>query len=171
MTRLSVSTWGMKEKDAMGIPWAVAVALRADGWYLRQEIIWRKTFGKPEPAKDRFPSRHEPIFLFSKNKRYYFDRASVPNWADSSVWEIPPTGHREHGAAFPPALIDPCILAGCPIGGVVLDPFGGSGTTGLVSSRLQRNAILLELNPAYAAMARARIDGDRGGLLDAMEAA
>lgn len=88
------------------------------------------------------------------------------------VWSIPIAGFSEaHFATFPPALVAPCLLAGCPVGGTVLDPFGGAGTTGLVADRLQRNAILIELNPEYAAMARQRIDRDRGGLLDAMEAA
>ncbi len=86
------------------------------------------------------------------------------------VWNIPTASYSDaHFATFPPALVAPCILAGCPVGGTVLDPFGGAGTTGLVADRLQRNAILIELNPEYAAMARRRIDGDRGGLLDAME--
>lgn len=159
LTRLSVSTWGMKEKDAMGIPWAVAFALRADGWFLRQEIIWRKNFGKPEPTRDRLPVRHEPIFLLSKSKSYHFDRAALPHWANCSVWEVPPIGCSGHGAAYPPDLIKPCILAGCPKGGTVLDPFGGAGTTGLVAQALGRNAILCELNSDYAAMARERIDG------------
>lgn len=171
-TRLSVTTWGMKEKDAMGIPWAVATALRADGWFLRQEIIWAKTFGKPEPSIDRFPSRHEPIFLMSKNKQYWFNRSAVPAWALRSVWEVPPLGHDEHGATFPPALIEPCIKAGCPEGGTVLDPFGGAGTTGLVADRLNRNAILIELNPEYAAMAERRIKTEAGMMADVtMEAA
>ena len=89
-----------------------------------------------------------------------------------SVWNVPTRSFiGAHFATFPPDLIEPCILAGCPIGGTVLDPFGGAGTTGLVADRLRRNALLIELNPEYAAMARARIDRDRGGLLDAMEAA
>ena len=88
-----------------------------------------------------------------------------------SVWEIPIDGYPDaHFATFPPALVEPCIKAGCPVGGTVLDPFGGAGTTGLVADRLQRNAILIELNPEYAAMAERRINGDRGGLLDLMEA-
>lgn len=162
LTRLSVSTWGMKEKDAMGIPWAVATALRNDGWFLRQEIIWAKSFGKPEPSIDRLPNRHEPFFLLSKRGRYYFDKASLPDWANGSVWIAPPTGHEEHGATFPPALIEPCILAGCPAGGTVLDPFFGAGTTGLVADRHGRDCIGIELNPAYAAIANARCRDDAG---------
>ena len=88
------------------------------------------------------------------------------------VWTVATSGYSEaHFATFPPELAERCIKAGCPAGGTVLDPFGGAGTTGLVADRLQRNAILIELNPDYAAMARRRIDGDRGGLLDVMEAA
>lgn len=89
-----------------------------------------------------------------------------------SVWTIATAPFSEaHFATFPPELPEICIKAGCPKGGTVLDPFGGAGTTGLVADRLQRHAVLIELNPEYAAMARRRIDGDRGGLLDVMEAA
>lgn len=89
-----------------------------------------------------------------------------------TVWTIPSAPFPEaHFATFPPELVEPCIKAGCPVGGTVLDPFGGAGTTGLVADRLQRNAILIELNPEYAAMAERRIHGDRGALLDLMEAA
>lgn len=157
LTRLSVSTWGMKEKDAMGIPWALAFALRADGWFLRQEIIWYKSFGKPEPTADRLPNRHEQIFLLSKSKRYFFDRSQLPAWANGSVWKIPPTGQRQHGAAYPLDLIEPCILAGAPEGGLVLDPFGGSGTTAVVANRLGRRAVLCELNSTYVALAHERV--------------
>jgi hypothetical protein len=86
------------------------------------------------------------------------------------VWSIATAAFSEaHFATFPPALVAPCIMAGCPVGGIVLDPFFGAGTTGLVADRLQRNCIGIELNPEYAAMAQERIDRDRGGLLDAME--
>ena len=162
MVRMSYLRDGLKEKDAIGIPWMVAMALRNDGWFLRQEIIWRKSFGKPEPTKDRLPCRHEPIFMLSKTKTYHFDRAALPAWASSSVWDVAPTGHDEHGAAFAAAIVEPCVLAGCQAGGTVLDPFGGAGTTGLVADRLGRDAILIELNPTYAAMARDRLARDGG---------
>jgi DNA modification methylase len=162
LTRLSVTTNGMKEKDAFGIPWQVAFALRADGWYLRQEIIWAKSFGKPEPSADRLPNRHEQIFLFSKSKRYHFDRASLPEYATGSVWQVPPSGRSDHAAAFAEKIVEPCVLAGCPVGGTILDPFGGSGTTALVADRLRRNAVLVELNPVYAETARDRLSGDAG---------
>lgn len=85
------------------------------------------------------------------------------------VWRIPPAPFRDaHFATFPPALVVPCLLAGCPEGGVVLDPFGGAGTTGLVADRMQRSAVLIEINPDYAAIARRRVDADRGPLLDRM---
>lgn len=160
LTRLSISDGDLKEKDAFGIPWMVAFALRADGWYLRQEIIWSKSFGKPEPTSDRLPNRHEQIFMMSKSKRYHFDRSALPAYATGSVWQIAPTGRSDHGAAFADKVAEPCILAGCPIGGTVLDPFGGSGTTGLAAKRLGREAILIEINPEYAAMAERRISGD-----------
>lgn len=160
LTRLSINDGDLKEKDMIGIPWRTAFALRASGWYLRQEIIWSKTFGKPEPSADRLPNRHEQVFLFSKSKNYLFDRTALPSFATGSVWELPPVGRSDHGATFTERLVEPCILAGCPKDGTVLDPFGGAGTTGLVADRLQRNAILIELNSGYAAMARRRIDAD-----------
>lgn len=158
LTRLSILDGDLKEKDTIGIPWMVAFALRREGWFLRQEIIWSKNFGKPEPSRDRLPNRHEQIFLLSKNKQYYFDRSSLPDFARSTVWEIPPTGAKGHGAAFSARLVEPCILAGCPIGGTVLDPFGGSGTTAGVAVAHGRKAILCELNPEYAALVPSRVE-------------
>ena len=160
LTRLSINNGDLKEKDMFGIPWMVAFALRADGWFLRQEIVWSKSFGKPEPSKDRLPNRHEQIFLMSKSGNYYFDRSSLPEYASGSVWDIAPVGSSDHGASFAVSVVEPCVLAGCPKGGTVLDPFGGSGTTGLVADRLQRNAVLIEINPEYAAMAERRIFND-----------
>src|SRR5690606_5100910 len=145
--RMTVNVPGLKEKDLFGVPWQLAFALRASGWFLRQEIIWNKPVAKLDVASDRPATRHEPIFLLSKSKVYHFDRAALPAGFDGSVWTVAATGHNEHGASFPTALVEPCILAGCPVGGTVLDPFGGSGATGLAASRLGRNAILIELNP------------------------
>jgi site-specific DNA-methyltransferase (cytosine-N4-specific) len=236
---------GLKAKDLIGIPWRVAFALQADGWYLRQDIIWSKPNPMPESVRDRCTKAHEYLFLLSKSERYHFDQeailedaspntharlaqnvqdqigsARVPGKTNGnmkavrrmtgaphgrhalgdvipekdrrklaepgsgiknndsfdaamaimptkrnkrSVWEVTTQGFSEaHFATFPPALIEPCILAGCPKGGTVLDPFGGAGTTGLVADRLGRNAILIELNPEYAAMAERRIRGDAG---------
>lgn len=282
---------GIKDKDLIGIPWMLAFALRADGWYLRQEIIWRKPNPMPESVRDRCTKAHESLFLLTKSPRYHFD-IDAPAWAElrigdedangfrggsyvqssidnadmghrdtignrkqrrvpagwdrsegahspyhpddrskdveytdddgkthrnrRSVWTVasqplelemceacdtiygkgeyrelkriniadagqPAKWRRRcrcgqhdawlsHFATYPPDLIEPCIDAACPKGGIVLDPFGGAGTTGLVADRLQRRSILFELNPKYAALARYRIAQDRGGgLLDAME--
>jgi len=188
---------GTKPKDLIGIPWMLAFALRADGWYLRQDIIWHKPNPMPESVTDRCTKAHEYVFLLSKSAKYYYDAAAIaeagvypagtkgakgsserfntpgvnsrpPEYKiysgtrnKRSVWTVatqPFSG--AHFATFPPALIEPCILAGCPAGGTVLDPFGGAGTTGLVADRLQRSAILIELNPAYAAIASDRITDD-----------
>ena len=187
---------GLKPKDLCGMPWRVAFALQADGWWLRQDIIWSKPNPMPESVTDRCTKAHEYLFLLSKNARYYYDaeaikepalmncgpwggrgdakrdpevRTDLPElaWQQNgsrnkrSVWEIATAPFSEaHFATFPPALIEPCIKAGCPVGGTVLDPFGGAGTTGLVADRLQRDAILIELNPEYAAMADRRINAD-----------
>lgn len=265
--------FGLATKNLIGIPWRVAFALQADGWILRQDIIWSKPNPMPESVTDRCTKAHEYLFLLSKSPHYYFDqdailepmagsslerlsqdvdsqtgsdrvpgktngtmkavsRAHLPgnkthkgttayeagdermrtkaglvNYAEKmrakgnaktfrgggsytqgqsfdneavvdrdshgntpnltgtrnrrSVWTVATMPFKEaHFATFPTALIEPCIKAGCPKGGTVLDPFGGAGTTGLVADRLQRNAILIELNPTYAEMADRRIRGD-----------
>lgn len=160
---------GLKHKDLIGIPWRVAFALQADGWYLRQDIIWHKPNPMPESVLDRCTKAHEYIFLLSKNERYYFDSDAIKepgNGQDAadtlrnkrSVWQVnlqPFSG--AHFATFPPALIMPCILAGCPEGGTVLDPFGGAGTTSLTSESHERNSILCEINPEYVDLAEKRI--------------
>lgn len=219
--RMSLSNGDLKEKDLVGIPWMVAFALRADGWYLRQDIIWHKPNPMPESVRDRCTKAHEYIFMLSKSARYYYDIEAVkepsvkgaagsefhtgktgdhqlgrsstkPRRASGNVYaanafltpQSEPRGphsnfgspdHRNrrsvwtvstkpfkgaHFATFPPDLIEPCVLAGCPPQGTVLDPFGGAGTAGLVASRNNRNAILIELNPEYAGMADARIVKD-----------
>ena len=258
---------GLKPKDLVMMPARLALALQADGWYLRQDIVWHKPNPMPESVTDRCTKAHEYVFLLSRSERYFYDgdaireelsgtahgrggrdvpanwnqngfdardrehgertarnnwktpdgwdtskgdgahgtihkdgrekgkkrsgnkerkaasergvpvdtngstngavAGSVP-WEDSgngrnkrSVWTVPSQPFKEaHFATFPPALIEPCILAGSAKGDTVLDPFGGAGTTGLVADRLGRNAILLELNPEYAAMAERRIKGD-----------
>jgi DNA modification methylase len=200
-------------KQLLGLPWRVALALQANGWYLRQDIIWHKPNPMPESVTDRCTKAHEYLFLLAKSERYYYDadairephstdaekyktpegkRAGIScedyeerKWHDRSdglarppmtmknreyhplgrnkrsVWSVATQPYREaHFATFPPALISPCILAGCPEGGTVLDPFGGAGTTGLVADRLGRDALLVELNPEYVAMARQRIRDD-----------
>ena len=192
---------GLKPKDLIGIPWRVAFALQADGWYLRQDIIWSKPNPMPESVTDRCTKAHEYLFLLAKSARYHFDAEAIAepaNYPDNprntnggkyanasmddpkmriygnasrigasetrnkrSVWKVATQPFSEaHFATFPPALIEPCIKAGCPKDGTVLDPFGGAGTTGLVADRLGRNCTLIELNPKYAAMAAARIIAD-----------
>jgi DNA modification methylase len=190
---------GLPEKNLLGIPWRVAFALQADGWYLRQDIIWHKPNPMPESVTDRCTKAHEYVFLLSKSARYYFDaeavkeegvypagtkaaKGSADRQAQQGVNARPPEykvydGFRNrrsvwtvatkpfagaHFATFPPGLIEPCILAGSPVGGTVLDPFGGSGTTAGVAMKHGRNAVLCELNPEYAALIPARI-ADLGG--------
>ena len=193
---------GLKQKDLIGIPWMLAFALRADGWYLRQDIIWHKPNPMPESVRDRCTKAHEYIFLLSKSERYFFDSEAMKEpavsekpagnkrhkYADAynagtseehrtkagllaltgvewetrnrrSVWTVATKPYKgAHFATFPPALIEPCILAGCPEGGTVLDPFGGSGTTAGVALAHGRNAVLCELNEEYAALVPDRVD-------------
>lgn len=157
---------GIPDKNLIGIPWMLAFALRADGWLLRQDIIWHKPNAMPSPAKDRCTQSHEHIFLLAKSGRYYFDSEAIKEpAADGSgrnrrdVWSVNTRGMKgAHFATFPPDLIEPCILAGCPVGGTVLDPFGGSGTTAGVALAHGRKAILCEINPEYADLVPARID-------------
>lgn len=212
---------GVKPKDLIGIPWMVAFALRADGWYLRQGIVWHKPNPMPESVTDRFTKAHEDIFLLSKSARYYFDHEAVKEPAVGgltgraatfdrrgnavsehvlpgqsaaqhrarpskkrgefnakpgtpegrepfravvemrhrrSVWSIATRPYKgAHFATFPPHLVEPCVLAGSAPGDVVLDPFGGSGTTAGVALKHGRHATLLELNPEYAALIPERI--------------
>lgn len=210
---------GYKTKDLLGMPWRVAFALQADGWILRQDIIWRKPNPLPESVRDRCTKSHEYIFLFAKQPKYYFDhkamrepcvkgaagsefhlgktgehqlgRASTKPRKSSStnasavpgatahsgihregsprepetrnrrdVWTVVTQPFKEaHFATFPPALIEPCVLAGCPQDGTVLDCFGGSGTVGMVAEKHGRKYILCELNPEYGKMAERRITG------------
>lgn len=148
---------GYKEKDLVGVPWMLAMRMRLSGWYLRRDIVWDKGAATEPVRSDRPSGSHEMIFLFAKSKSYAFDGKGLPH---GTVWKISPRGYEGHSAAFPTELVVPCIAAGCPVGGTVLDPFGGAGTTGLVADRMQRHAILLELNPTYAALAEHRIHND-----------
>jgi DNA modification methylase len=198
--------FGCKTKDLIGIPWMLAFALRADGWYLRQDIIWHKPNPMPESVRDRCTKAHEYIFLLSKSERYFFDseamrepgvipagtkaaKGSAERQAQSGVNARPPEykvydGMRNrrsvwtvntrpykgaHFATFPPALIEPCILAGSRPGDIVLDPFMGSGTTAAVALQHDRRYLGCELNPEYAALQQERIEEKRN--LFSMEAA
>jgi DNA modification methylase len=199
---------GIKPKDLVGIPWMLAFALRADGWYLRSDIVWAKPNPMPESVRDRPTKSHEYLFLLSKSEKYYYDyKAIYEPFADArmgnpgaykstyvngpdgrgvrgregnkgdvqegrgwnldgtktgrnrrDVWTVPTKPYRgAHFAVFPESLIEPCILAGSPAGGWVLDPFSGSGTVALVSKRLGRNSLGIELNPEYIKLAEARL--------------
>ena len=162
------SSKGIKPKDLIGIPWRVAFALQADGWYLRQDIIWHKPNPMPESVQDRCTKAHEYIFLLSKSKNYYYDNDAIKEKSlmpetknKRSVWTVPVKGYKEaHFAVFPTELIEPCILAGCPKNGTVLDPFGGSGTTALVADRLGRKSTIIELNKDYISIADNRLYQD-----------
>lgn len=174
---------GLKPKDLIGIPWRLAFALQDDGWYLRQDIIWNKSNAMPEPVKDRCTKSHEYIFLLSKSAKYYFNHIAIQENVirkrlndkkvlrkkkrnKRSVWTIPTKPFKEANyATFPPDLIRPCVLAGCPVNGTVLDIFAGSGTTGLVSIEENRNAILIELKPESVATAKNRISNCQINLL------
>lgn len=191
---------GLKPKDLVGIPWRVAFALQADGWYLRSDIIWAKPNPMPESVTDRPTKSHEYVFLLSKGSRYYFDAEAIKEEAlrptvrhkstrktnvqeaaflgnaptnlgrcgtaedgtrnARTVWTIATQPYPEaHFATFPPALARRCIRAGCPVGGTVLDPFAGSGTTGAVAIEEGREFVGIELNPAYVALAEKRFRG------------
>lgn len=186
---------GLKTKDLIGIPWMLAFALRADGWYLRQDIIWHKPNPMPESVQDRCTKAHEYIFLLSKSPKYYYDHDAIKEDATSksegirfggnkygdnddpkyatksgnvskeydkankrSVWSVPVKPYEgAHFAVFPSELIEPCIIAGAPIGGIVLDPFMGSGTTAQVAQDLGRQFLGCELNPDYEPLQKKRL--------------
>jgi DNA modification methylase len=219
---------GYKHKDLIGQPWMVAFALRADGWYLRADIIWHKANPMPESVTDRPTKAHEYLFLFAKSERYYYDAAAVREpltggakprghgvnpkaaanavgskqnssysaaisgyragntkrniasgsegdrpsdhlgrgvpWEDTdglrnrrSVWTTTSQPYAgAHFATFPPALIEPCVLAGSRVGDIVLDPFFGSGTTGAVAEKHGRRWIGFDINPEYSELAKER---------------
>jgi DNA modification methylase len=209
-TYCGTGNMGCKQKDLIGIPWLLAFALRADGWYLRSDIIWQKENPMPESVKDRPTRSYEHIFLLTKSKKYFYDAAAIaeplaPKTAaryrtgrsagNKYAGEVPGQGKVQginrarsggyydeahmptmrnkrdvwlintvpysggHFAAFPPRLAETCIKAGCPKGGIVIDPFFGSGTTGLAAKTLDRHYIGIELNMEYCTLARARIGG------------
>lgn len=163
---------GLKPKDLIGVPWKVAFALQADGWYLRADVIWHKPNAQPESVRDRPSHAHEYVFLFSKNEHYYYDREAMKEPAANgarrsrrTVWSINTEPFRgAHFATFPPALVEPCVDGSTTVGDDVIDPFFGSGTVGLVSLRKGRNFCGIEINPEYADIARERLNlGGRRG--------
>lgn len=157
---------GLKPKELVGVPWRVAFALQADGWYLRSEIIWHKTNPHPESVKDRPTRAHETIFLLTKSENYDYNYQAIQEKGANgdrrnkrSVWPVQSEPLKEaHFATFPTKLIEPCILAGSEVGQTVLDPFFGSGTTGLVAALHGRNFIGIELKEEYIEIARKRLD-------------
>lgn len=202
---------GIKPKDLLGIPWRVAFALQADGWWLRTDIVWSKPNCMPESVSDRPTRAHEFVFLMSKSLRYHYDGAAIREPAVSTdvrkftdggrdkqrgyprthagfngryaarlesegaptdrnardVWTIAPAPfHDAHFATMPPELARRCVLVGSECGDTILDPFGGAGTTALVADRLERNAVMIELNPVYAEMSARRIREDAGMFAD-----
>lgn len=152
--------WGLKDRDLMGLPWRIAFALQADGWVLRSKITWIKKTAMPESMKNRPTSATEEIFLFAKSSTYFYDANGVREASGANLrnyWILGPDPNGNgHPAAFPRELVRRCILLGSREGDTILDPFGGSGTTGLAANELGRSAILIELNPIYAQMCRER---------------
>lgn len=157
---------GLKPKDLIGVPWRLAFALQTAGWYLRAECIWHKPNGQPESVRDRPTRCHEHVFLFSKGERYVYDNAAVrgPNGRNlRTVWDINTQPTTEaHEAMFPPALVERCLALTSRPGDLVLDPFSGAGTAGLVALRLGRRFLGVELNPDYARAAARRLNGAAG---------
>lgn len=155
------SCWGLKDRDLMGLPWRVAFALQADGWVLRSRITWLKKTAMPESVKNRPTSATEEIFLMSKAPTYYYNSEAVRESTGANLrncWVLgPDTGGNGHPAAFPRELVRRCVLLGSRAGDTILDPFGGSGTTGVVAQELGRRAILIELNPEYSQISKERI--------------
>lgn len=187
---------GLKPKDLIGVPWMLAFALRADGWYLRSEIIWHKPNPMPESVTDRPTKAHEQIFLLARSSRYAYDAAAIAEsgggWNNSEFhsgktgehqlgrssvnrksFDVNESGKRNkrtvwtmatqptpdaHFATFPLEIPETCILAGCPVGGTVLDPFNGAGTTGLAALKHGRRYIGIELNPEYVDITMRRLD-------------
>jgi len=151
---------GLKEKDLIGIPWMLAFALRADGWYLRQDIIWHKSNPMPESVRDRCTKSHEYMFLLSKSQNYYFDVDVIkePTRRKRSVWNVSTKPYKgSHFAVFPPELITPCILASSEENDIILDPFIGSGTTAMVAKELGRYYIGCELHEDYGNLIQERM--------------
>jgi DNA modification methylase len=151
---------GLKEKDLIGIPWMLAFALRADGWYLRQDIIWHKSNPMPESVRDRCTKSHEYMFLLSKSQNYYFDVDVIkePTRRKRSVWNVKTKPYKgSHFAVFPPELITPCILASSEENDTILDPFIGSGTTAMVAKELGRYYIGCELHEDYGNLIQERM--------------
>jgi len=165
---------GLKKKDLIGVAWLLALECQRDGWYLRNDIIWNKPNCQPESVRDRLTVSHEYLFLFSKSERYHFDQDAIKERTTNgngqknrrTVWSINTEPCPDaHFAVFPKALIRPCVLAGSRPNDIVLDPFFGVGTTGIVAKELGRKCIGIELNPNYIEMAKKRTSEVQGLLI------
>jgi DNA modification methylase len=154
---------GLKPKDLIGVPWRLALALQEAGWYLRADIVWNKPNCQPESVKDRPTRSHEYVFLFSKGEQYRYDHRAVRGPNDRNlrtVWDINTRGHKDaHVAMFPAELVRRCIALTSREDDLVLDPFLGSGTTGVVALQEGRRFFGVELNPEYVRLADRRIAG------------
>lgn len=143
------SGWDIPKKSMIGVPWKVAFEMQKRGWTLRSNIIWNRCNAFAEPtARDRPHRQYEHIFMFTKSRFYSFDRSALP---EEDVWNIPieRSVRIEHNAAFPSELVKRCIESASPVGGKILDPFVGSGTTLDVATRLGRHAIGIEMGADY----------------------
>jgi site-specific DNA-methyltransferase (cytosine-N4-specific) len=153
--------WGLKDRDLLGMPWRVAFALQNDGWILRSRVVWIKKTAMPESVKNRPTNATEEVFLFAKNPGYFYDSQGVREDSGANLrnyWRLgPDTSGNGHPAAFPRELVRRCIRLATRPGDTVLDPFGGSGTTGVVAQEEDRHALLIELNPAYNDLAKKRL--------------
>lgn len=157
---------GLKPKDLIGVPWKLAFALQADGWYLRSDIIWYKPNCQPESVKDRPTQSHEYLFLLTKSEKYLYNFEAIKEDTRDgrsrrnarSVWAINTEPYKEaHFAVFPASLVKPCLLAGSNSNDLVLDPFAGSGTVGEVCMATGRKFVGIELNNEYISLAKRRI--------------
>ncbi len=162
--------WGLKDRDLMGLPWRVAFALQEDGWILRSRITWIKKTAMPESVKNRPTSATEDVFLFSRTSSYYYDSTAVREASGANLrnyWILgPDISGKGHPATFPRELARRCIVLGSKPGDLVLDPFGGSGTTGTVAREQRRKALLIELNPQYAQMSKRRLAYGKAALFE-----
>lgn len=157
---------GLKPKDLIGVPWKIAFALQADGWYLRSDIVWYKPNCQPESVKDRPTRSHEYIFLFSKNEKYFYDHEAIKEptacgkklRSKRTVWSINTEPFRDaHFAVFPTELVKSCMIASSSPDDLILDPFLGSGTVAQVAIEQSRQCVGIELNNDYADIAKKRI--------------
>lgn len=160
--------WGLKNKDLMGLPWRVAFALQESGWILRSHITWIKKAAMPESVRDRPTNATEELFLFAKNPTYFYDAQALREASGANLrnyWMLGPDAGKashsangtQHPATFPRELARHCILLGSRAGDMVLDPFGGSGTTALAAQELGRDCVLIDINPDYSQLSRERL--------------